>query len=121
MVIKCIINEDFHKALLSFFLLSPPPFDLPLDYSALTPTDPAWLHQNQLLANSYFLNLYPSLLQSSDPSLLLPSTLTPFPPSVVGTLTLGIQLPTATLTAVFPTPSSRFIRLVIIIVKFREM
>ena len=84
---------------------APLPIALPDLYSSLAPTDSFWLQQNVLLANSYFLGIYPSLLAAADPSLLLAAATTPLPASVAGALTLGIPLPTATLTAVFPPPA----------------
>ena len=81
---------------------APLPIGLPDLYNTLPPTDSLWLQQNVLFANSYFLQSYPALLLSADPAALIAASSVPLPPSLVGALTLGLQIPTTTLTTVFP-------------------
>ncbi|MGA1868842.1 MAG: hypothetical protein ACMUJM_09875 [bacterium] len=81
----------------------PLPLVLPDLYSALAPTDTTWLQQNVLFANSYFLQVYPSLLATADPAALIAAATIPLPPAIVAALNLG--LPVVGLgTTIFPPP-----------------
>ncbi|MEW5802152.1 MAG: hypothetical protein AB1847_08620 [bacterium] len=71
------------------------PLTLPTDYNLLPPTSTAWLQQNVLLANSYFVQSYPSLLFS----------VAPLPPPVALAVAAGVTVPTSYVTALFPPPS----------------
>ncbi|MGA1869450.1 MAG: hypothetical protein ACMUJM_13000 [bacterium] len=82
---------------------APLPIALPNFYSILAPTSTIWLQQNVLFANSYFLQVYPSLLATADPAALLAAATIPLPPAVVGALTLGLPVPGLGIT-VFPPP-----------------
>ncbi|MBN2373719.1 hypothetical protein JXL19_08030 [bacterium] len=69
------------------------PLALPDQYGILPPTDPLWLQQNVLFANSYFLQAYPSLLASADPALLLGAINVPLAPPTIAAITAGIPIP----------------------------
>ena len=70
------------------------PLTLPTDYNLLPPTDPLWLQQNVLLANSYFVQAYPNLLFSA----------APLPPPVALAVASGVTVPQSYITALFPAP-----------------
>jgi hypothetical protein len=78
------------------------PLTLPAEYNLLPPTDQAWLQQNVLFANSYFLQGWPSLLATADPALLIAAAQVPLAPPVIAALNAGIPL--AGLTTLFPPP-----------------
>ncbi|MGA1824682.1 MAG: hypothetical protein ACMUIP_08450 [bacterium] len=79
------------------------PIVLPDLYSTLPPTDTVWLQQNVLFANSYFLQVYPSLLATADPAQLLAAATVPLPPAIVAALNLGLPVPGLG-TTLFPPP-----------------
>ena len=82
---------------------APIPILLPDLYEDLAPTDPLWLQQNVLFANSYFLQGYPSLLATADPQLFATATPYPLPPNIITALTLGLNVPTLG-TTLYPPP-----------------
>lgn len=74
---------------------APLPLTLPVDYNLLPPTDPLWLQQYGLLANSYFVQSYSSLLFS----------VAPLPPALAAAVAAGISIPASYATTLFPPPS----------------
>lgn len=71
------------------------PLTLPVDYNLLPPTDTLWLQQNVLLANSYFIQAYPTLLFS----------VAPLPPPIALAVSVGITIPPAYAATLFPPPA----------------
>lgn len=62
------------------------------DYNLLPPTSTAWLQQNVLFANAYFLQAYPSLLATADPAAILAAITTPLPPAALAAIAAGLPI-----------------------------
>ena len=81
---------------------APVPIGLPDGFNTLAPTDPLWLQQNVLFANSYFVQAYHPLLATADPALLIPALPINLAPPALAAINAGLPIPG--LTALFPAP-----------------
>ena len=85
---------------------APVPLTLPAGYSALAPTDPAWLQTNVPLANQLYSTIAPffGLIPTTAPTFTLPTGVTfPIPPALPTTATLP-TLPASITSLLAPPP-----------------